>query len=353
MEKLNEYLELSAFSLNKDQKKKVFFDLIKMLTRYHYNNSIEYKKIIDIVSGKLNFKSLNEVPFLPTLLFKNNSIKSVNISKVIKTLTSSGTSGNSSKIFLDKINANNQTKALNKIISSVLGKDRLPMLIIDQNPNLEDRSRFNARRAAIQGFSIFGKNHTYLLNQNGEIDYSLLGDFLQKYANKKFFIFGFTSFIFNYLYEKIDIKKLNHYFQNAILIHGGGWKKMENKKISNHLFKKRLLEKLKIKNIINYYGLVEQTGSIFIECKKCGSFISSIFSEVIIRDKNFNIQKPGNRGLVQLLSILPTSYPGHSIITEDIGEILPKNKIKCDLDATHFLIHGRSEHSELRGCSDV
>ena len=47
---------------------------------------------------------------------------------------------------------------------------------------------------------------------------------------------------------------------------------MENKKISNFLFKKKLFEKLKIRNIINYYGLVEQTGSIFIECEKCESF---------------------------------------------------------------------------------
>ena len=35
-------------------------------------------------SWKDYFKSLNEVPFLPTLLFKNNNIKSVNINKIIK-----------------------------------------------------------------------------------------------------------------------------------------------------------------------------------------------------------------------------------------------------------------------------
>ena len=353
MEKINKYLELNAFSLNKEKKNKVFFDLIKSLTRHHYNNSAEYKKILDVMLGNLNFKSLNEVPFLPTLLFKNNDIKSVNIDKVIKTLTSSGTSGNSSKIFLDKINANNQIKVLNKIISTILGKERLPMLIIDENPNLEDRSKFNARRAAIQGFSIFGKNHTYLLNQNGKIDYSLLNNFLQNYANKKFFIFGFTSYVFQNLYEKLNNKKLKYDFENAILIHGGGWKKMENKKISNFLFKKKLFEKLKIKNVINYYGLVEQTGSIFIECEKCESFISSIFSEVLIRDKNFNIQKPGERGLVQLFSILPTSYPGHSIITEDIGEIVDNKSCKCSLKGTRFIVHGRTKHSEIRGCSDV
>ena len=88
MEKINKYLELSAFSLNKEKKSKVFFDLIKSLTRHHYNNSAEYKKILDVMLGNLNFKSLNEVPFLPTLLFKNSHIKSVNTDKVIKTLTS-------------------------------------------------------------------------------------------------------------------------------------------------------------------------------------------------------------------------------------------------------------------------
>ena len=77
------------------------------------------------------------------------------------------------------------------------------------------------------------------------------------------------------------------------------------------------------------------------------------FSDVIVRDKYFNKVKDGQKGLVQLLSLLPTSYPGHSILTEDIGEIVPRHKIKCNLDAKHFLIHGRLENSEVRGCSDV
>ena len=40
-----------------------------------------------------------------------------------------------------------------------------------------------------QGFSIFGKNHTYLLNSKGKIDYNLLNDFLIKFGKQKFFIF--------------------------------------------------------------------------------------------------------------------------------------------------------------------
>ena len=77
-----------------------------------------------------------------------------------------------------------------------------------------------------------------------------------------------------------------------------------------------------LKKIHNYYGLVEQTGSIFFDCEKCGCFITSIFSEVIIRDNNFKVAKDGESGIIQLLSVLPTSYPGHNILTEDEGKIV-------------------------------
>ena len=90
---------------------------------------------------------------------------------------------------------------------------------------------------------------------------------------------------------------------------------MEKIKITNRLFKQRLFGKIKLKNIYNYYGLVEQTGSIFIECKKCGFFVSSVFADILIRDKYFNILPDGNKGIIQLFSILPTSYPGHNILT--------------------------------------
>ena len=102
----------------------------------------------------------------------------------------------------------------------------------------------------------------------------------------------------------------------------------------------------------NYYGLVEQTGSIFLECK-CGHFITSIFSDILIRDEKFNIVKNGQRGLIQLLSLLPTSYPGHNILTEDVGEIIGEDDCKCGLKGKHFLVHGRAKNTELRGCSDV
>ena len=58
-------------------------------------------------------------------------------------------------------------------------------------------------------------------------------------------------------------------------------------------------------------------------------FIASNYSDIIIRDENKISKKVKN--LVQLLSLLPTSYPGHSILTEDIGEIVhDKNAVDTE-----------------------
>ena len=128
---------------------------------------------------------------------------------------------------------------------------------------------------------------------------------------------------------------------------------MEQLKINNNIFKKKLIEKTKLDKIHNYYGLVEQTGSVFIESRKCGYFHTSVFSDIFIRDKKFNVVENRKKGLIQLISLLPTSYPGHNILTEDIGEIIGEDDCKCGLKGKYFLVHGRAKEAEIRGCSDI
>ena len=335
--------------------KRNFLKKINSLTKLHYKNSKDYEKIINnIYFKKTEVSEIEKVPFLPSRIFKDISLKSIPDEKVFKVLNSSGTSSSGlSKIYLDKINAAAQTNVLNKIVSKILGTKRLPMIILDEKKNINDPKRFNAKTAAYLGFSLFGRNNFYMI-KDGKIDYKNLNIFLENFSNEKFLIFGFTSNVYDILVQNLNLKKLKYKsFKKAVLIHGGGWKKMENKKISNLKFKELLLRKLKLNQIYNYYGLIEQTGSIFFESEKCGFFTTNEFSEILIRDKNFKIAPNGSKGFVQLLSLLPTSYPGHSILTEDIGQIFNIKNCKCGNDAKHFLIHGRLRESELRGCSDV
>jgi len=333
-------------------KSKDFLNKINQLNNFHYKNSNQFKKIIDLIYPLKRVKILEDIPFIPAKLFKELELKSIPNKKVFKILNSSGTSsGKPSKIYLDKDNARTQTLVLNKIVTKIIGKKRLPMLIIDEKKIIQDPTKFDAKTAAIIGFSMFGSNHQYLI-KNGSVDYENLNIFLEKFAKQKFLIFGFTSLVYEQLINKLDVKKIKSFFENSILIHGGGWKKMEKIKVSNEIFKRKLNKSLKINHIINYYGLIEQTGSIFFECNKCGCFTPSEYSEVLIRDKNFKTLPKNKKGFIQLLSILPKSYPGHSILTEDIGQLVNKNCKFCKI-TKKFRVYGRAEQSEIRGCSDV
>lgn len=343
------------FSYSKKNKKFFFNNSIFKLVNFHYNNCVNYKKILLGLKYKLNNKKISNIPALPVSLFKKFNLHSVKINKIIKILKSSGTSGSEpSKIFLDSFNAKNQIWVLSKIVESIIGKKRLPMLIVDKDPKGVNRSTYNARIAAINGFSIFGKSVTYLLNKNNKVDFKKLNYFLNKFGNEKFLIFGFTNLIFEHFLES-KLKILNSMnLKNGIIIHGGGWKKLERKAISNKIFKKNLKLNYNISKIFNYYGLIEQTGSIFIECHECSCFKCSIYSDIFIRDKNLNIiKKNKQRGFLQVLSLLPTSYPGNSLLTEDIAEL--RNDIKCKScgESKKFVIHGRSKNSEIRGCANI
>ena len=109
----------------------------------------------------------------------------------------------------------------------------------------------------------------------------------------------------------------------------------------------------KIEKVHNYYGMIEQTGSIFMECE-CGYLHTSSFSDVLIREhEDYSLKDIGKKGLIQLLSIIPRSYPGHSLLSEDIGEICGVDDCMCGRRGKYFKVYGRLKKAEIRGCSDT
>jgi phenylacetate-coenzyme A ligase PaaK-like adenylate-forming protein len=352
---LSNVINISPYSLNKKDKKKLLNSFLIDLSKHHYKKSKNFKKMLDAYG--YNDKDLYDyinLPFLPVRLFKMFDLKSIDQDNIVKTMTSSGTSGQSvSKIFLDKKTASNQTKVLSKIMSSFIGKKRLPMIIIDTESVLKNRNLFSARGAGILGFSIFGNKKIYALDEKMELNTDHVKNFISKYKNEKILIFGFTFMIWEYFYKKLVEKNILLDLSNSLLIHGGGWKKLINESVSNKIFKKRLRSICGIKNIHDYYGMVEQTGSIYMECEY-GYLHSSIFSDIIIRNPlDFSISKSGEIGIIQLLSILPYSYPGHSILTEDEGILIGEDDCDCGRLGKYFKIIGRLKNAEIRGCSDT
>lgn len=138
-----------------------------------------------------------------------------------------------------------------------------------------------------------------------------------------------------------------------MLIHGGGWKKLVSESISSSDFREKLNSVCGINNVHDYYGMVEQTGSIYMECEY-GHLHAPIFSDVIIRRPfDFSVAEIGEKGIIQVLSILAHSYPGHSLLTEDEGILLGEDDCKCGRKGKYFKIVGRLKNAEIRGCSDT
>lgn len=351
---LNTIIDDPPFSLRKSEKSELYSDVLHKLTKHHYDNCFPYHKILDTLGFDITTKhTIEEMPFIPMRLFKEFELLSIDKSQVFKTMTSSGTSGQSvSKIFLDRITATNQTKVLSKITSNFLGGKRLPLLIIDTKSVVKNRNLFTARGAGILGFSMLGHDVTYALNDEMQLDLETVEVFCEKHKDQDILLFGFTYIIWKHFYMKLIKLDKQLSIGNGILIHGGGWKKMVEQEVNNERFKKLIENVCKIKRIHNYYGMVEQAGSIFMECEE-GYLHSSSFSDIITRRIDFSVCEFNETGLVQLASLLPSSYPGHLILSEDVGEIFGEDDCSCGRLGKYFKIEGRIKNAEIRGCSDT
>jgi len=184
------------------------------------------------------------------------------------------------------------------------------------------------------------------------INFSEIEVFLDKHKDENILIFGFTFIVWDLFYKKILNSNAKIDLKKGILIHGGGWKKLIEQSVSDEIFKSSLKKLCNLEKIYNYYGMVEQTGSIFIQCEE-GHLHCSNYSDVKIRNSDFSIAKTNQRGIIQVLSILPKSYPGHSLLTEDEGELLGEDDCLCGRNGKYFKVHGRIKKAEIRGCSDT
>lgn len=352
---IDEFIQLKPYSLTRMEKAAAYTELLTARTVFHRNNCEPYGRLLKAlgIPEKAAF-SAETVPMLPVSVFKELSLKSVPEEAVFKMLTSSGTSGQRvSQIYLDAETAANQQQVLYRIIADFTGENRIPYLVLDTKKTLRDRKMFSARGAGILGFSLLASRTCYALDENMELDIPAVQNFLAEHRNEPVLAFGFTFIIYKHVIRVLEEKKIRLDIPNGILIHGGGWKNLITEAVSPEEFKARITATTGIARISNYYGMAEQTGCIYMECSE-GHLHASIWSDVLFRRaRDFSLCSVGEQGIVQVLSPLPGSYPGHSLLTEDTGELLGEDDCPCGRLGKYFSITGRIPRAEVRGCSDT
>lgn len=343
-------VDQNIYGVNQATKEDILLPQLSELTKFHIENCKEYAGFLR-ATGWQSASKLEDLPYLPVRIFKEMELKSIPEDEVFRTLTSSGTTGeNLSHIYLDKEAAKIQSELLVKTLSQVIGKSRLPMLIVDSKA-VAAGSSFSARGAGVLGMMNLGRKHCFALNDEMELDKDSVEEFLKINGTSPFLIFGFTYMVWTYFANlqasiEMDLSK-------GILIHSGGWKKLVDTGVSHEEFRKQLIARFGLSNVFNFYGMVEQIGTVFVESDQGdGSLTCPTFADVIIRDPiSLKPVPDGEVGLIQTISTLPVSYPGHSILTEDLGFI--DGVDDQSRLGKRFRVIGRLAKAEIRGCSDT
>lgn len=347
--------EGGPFAQRREVKRPRILAELTELTESHRAANTSYARMLEAVfGGGSPREGLEGLPWLPVQIFKRLDLKSVPDETIVRTLVSSGTSGAApSRVFLDRQTARAQALALARIAGEFIGPHRLPMAIVDGRPSASGRTPLNARGAATLGFANMGRDHLYLLDAQLEPDWGLLQGYLRKHADRPILLFGFTFLVWELAQKARAAGPPLRFPPGSLLIHGGGWKKLQDRSVGNAEFKAALRETLGIDRVHNYYGMVEQVGGVFFECE-AGWLHAPGCAEVIVRDRLTLEPLPaGEEGLLQVLSTLPRSYPGHSLLTEDLGTIAGEDDCSCGRMGTRFSVAGRLPRAELRGCSDT
>ena len=338
-----ELLELPPYGLRQAEKRERLLPMMRALTRHHAERCEPYRNVLDRVFGgadEQRIERLEDVPFLPVTLFKTHTLSSVPEGDVLKVLTSSGTTGQQpSRIYLDA--------------EHFLGKERLPMVRVDHPGVRRDRSSRSARGAGILGMAQFGHRPFYALREDMSLDEEGLVAYLEQAAGRRVLVFGFTFMVWQYLVQARERAGRRLNLHGGVLVHSGGWKKLQDAAVSPAAFRERVQAATGVERVINFYGMVEQVGGVYFE-NPIHHLHAPIFSEVIVRDPVTLAPLPdGEPGLVQVLSCLPTSYPGHSLLTEDLGVVRGVDPEGTGMGGRCFEILGRVPKAELRGCSDT
>lgn len=303
-------------------------------------------------------ESIADLPYLPVSMFKREvPLSLVPPDRVLRTLMSSATTGQSpSRITLDRPTAQRMNRGAVAILRDYIGSERRPYLVVDSASTNASAADLGARAAAIRALSSFATSITYALQGDAlSVDQETISAFSQNNSDTPVIIYGFTSILWANLVRPLQMSGRRLNLREAVVLHSGGWKKLQAEAVGKEEFNVALAEVLGCQQdrIIDYYGMVENLGIVYPDCS-AGNKHAPAFGSVIVRDPlTLQPLSAGATGLVQVGSVLPTSFPGHLLLTDDLATVVVDDGCACGRPGIAFRFMGRVPKAEIRGCGNI
>lgn len=351
-------IDQKQFQLAPEEKEARLCKILGEQVRGHVAALPAYARLVDRLGhGTGPYTRLEDVPWVHVSAFKSHELRSVPVDKIVRVVTSSATtSGTPSRIHVDKPTSFRQGKALASTLQDVLGKSRRPYLVLDAAESNAATASLSARGAAIRGLLPFASEVTYALDLDGSTltpNEDRIAAFFAKNGGRAPLLFGFT-----YIVWSVVLAKLTGPYgpaPDAMLLHSGGWKKLTEIAVSKDTFAEKAgrVFGMQPSHVLDFYGMAEQVGVVFVDCV-AGNKHPPDFADVLLRDPlTLDRVKPGQAGLIEVLSALPESYPGQALLTDDVGILVGEDGCSCGRRGRHFRIRSRVEKAEVRGCGDT
>jgi phenylacetate-coenzyme A ligase PaaK-like adenylate-forming protein len=134
------------------------------------------------------------------------------------------------------------------------------------------------------------------------------------------------------------------------VVTGGGWKTLADEAMDKKVYRRVLADNLgvPVDNVRDLFGMVEH-GVPYVDCR-LGNFHIPNYGRVIARHPG--TLEPlgyGRKGLLQFITPYLTSYPSLSVLSSDFG--LVRERCSCGLKGPVLEIHGRAGVTKLKGCA--
>jgi hypothetical protein len=361
-QKIDRVLSLPPYCQPPDERRASLLEILKEELDYACHRHAGYRNYVQ--HWPLDYQTASQVadlPFLPVGILKANPpLSFVGLNEIKRTLTSSATTSQSpSRVVLDAPTSRRMTKGIVTIVRDFIGPSRRPYLVVDTPGSNGGGNVLGARGAAIQGLQPFSSETTYGLRLTDQDDLTLDRDRLREFAkdhqDTELLVYGFTFILWNYLVKPLMAENICLNLPKARILHSGGWKRLQDQAVEKTLFNEQLARVFGCSpdRIIDFYGMVENVGVIYPDCSE-GNKHAPAFGDVIVRNPlTLEPVAAGEHGIVQVCSVLPTSFPGNLLLTEDLAYVVACDGCPCGRRGISFRFAGRIPKAELRGCGNV
>jgi hypothetical protein len=364
---IDSLLAEAPYGANFPERNRALLNLLKKELVYACERNALFRNYVEHwPSDFRDAQQVSDLPYLPVGVFKSNPpLTLVSTVDVKRTLTSSATTGQTpSRIVLDTPTARRMSKGVITIVRDFIGAARRPYLVIDTPENLAAQSQMGARGAAIQALRSFATEIVCCLRSAQQdnsgpsissLDEEKLLACAAKWRDAEILVYGFTYVIWTELVQPLLRRGITLNLPHARVLHSGGWKRLEENAVTRDVFRDGVASVFGCTpdRIVDYYGLVENVGVIYPDCDRGNKHVPN-FADVIVRDPlTLSPVRVGERGLIQVCSTLPTSFPGFLLLTEDMAEVIGYDDCGCGRKGISFRFAGRAPRAEVRGCGNL